>query len=733
MIEFNQEKNFFHIKNRHVSYILSIFNNVLTHTYFGERLLGYSGTFVYPGNTRGSFSPNFPNDETNTHSLAAILQEYPGVNQGDYRNPAYQISYSDGSTNSNFFFKKWEKVESTVGNPNYPMCRNKEGMVETLIITLEDSYSNVIMKLYYTIFEDSPFIVRKVEIINIGDEEIKLKQLASMSLDFPDSNRELIHLPGTWGDERKIVRESISQGIKRLESRRGTSSHNQNPFFAIVDPQTTEENGEVYGFSLIYSGNHEMIIQQDSYEQLRIQMGINHETFEWYLEPNESLMTPESIMGYSSEGLSNYSQNLHEFIHKYVIQSNFKNKERPVLINNWEATYMDFTEEQIISLMEEGAKLGIELFVLDDGWFGKRNSDKSSLGDWFVNKEKLPNGLEYLAQKASEVGIKFGLWFEPEMVSPDSELYRKHPEWIIHNIKKGISPARSQYILDLGREDVQDYLFTNLSNLLSSVEISYIKWDMNRNFSETYSNELTAKNQLEASHRYVLGLYKLLHRLTKEFPNVLFESCSGGGGRFDLGMLYYMPQIWTSDNTDPIDRLKIQYGTSLAYPISSMGAHVSASPNHQTGRVSSIKTRGHVAMSGVLGYELNLLELNKFERKEIKEQIAYYKKHRRLIQYGDFYRIKSPFDGNEVSWMFVSKDKTEAIVFYCKINSFASPSLKILKLVGLDETKTYQFEDGRELLGSELMNVGFYELTKEHQKPYGDFETKMFYLKSNDQ
>ncbi|MGO2082568.1 alpha-galactosidase [Vagococcus sp.] len=728
MIHINKKQHIFHLSNHKISYIITLVKGVPTQIYFGKKIKHYSNYHHYPTGTRGSFAPNFPGDTVNEHSLAALLQEYPGANQGDYRQPGFEVSFPDGASNATFRYDRFEIIEDVVSPKGLPSCQRAKADVTTLRLILKDVISSLELSLYYTIFKDSPFIIRKTELTNLSDEVIKINQLASFNLDLPEANQELIHLPGTWGAERQLTREKISIGIKRLESRRGTSSHNQNPFFAIVDPKTTERQGDVLGFSLIYSGNHEMIIQKDSYEQLRLQMGINHETFQWKLNPDESFITPEAILGYSEHGLTDYSQQLHQFIQKHIVRSKFKDQVRPILMNNWEATYMAFTEEKIVELMEEGANLGVELFVLDDGWFGKRNSDDSSLGDWFVNEEKLPKGLSYLAEQANQRGIDFGLWLEPEMVSPNSELFRNHPDWVIHYDKRGISPARMQYVLDLGREDVQDYLFTTIAAILNSANISYIKWDMNRNFSETYANQLAADQQGEAAHRFVLGLYALLERITKAFPDVLFESCSGGGGRFDLGMLAFMPQIWTSDNTDAIERLKIQYGTSLAYPIASMGAHVSASPNHQNGRMTTMATRGNVAMSGLLGYELDLTILTTDEKEEMKQQIAFYKKHRQLIQYGDFYRISSPYEGNETAWMFVSQDKSEAIFFYCHVLTFASPALKILKLQGLAPEQQYHFENGQAIYGDELMNIGMYALVQNHQKAFGDFETQFIYI-----
>lgn len=730
LISVDKTQGIFHLSNQWMSYIFSVEDGILVHKYYGKKVSNYSGGMDYPTHTRGSFAPNLPGELDNRVSLASLLQEYPGTNQGDYRSGSIEVtSHISGHNNTRFLYKDYVIHSGVVAVEGMPSSTDIEGnKSETLEIRLEDKEDQLELRLYFTVFAESPILLRKASIYNGSKEAVTLNKMSSLSLDFAASEKELIHLSGTWGAERQIVREPINRGIKFLDSRRGTSSHNQNPFFALVDKETTETMGDVYGFALMYSGNHEMVIERDSYDQLRVQMGINHETFSWELAPEESFMTPEVVMSYTDKGLTDYSIHMHEFVNHHIVQSRYKGIERPVLMNNWEATYMDFTEDKIKALMKEGADLGVELFVLDDGWFGKRNDDTTSLGDWWVNEEKLPNGLKGLADEAKSLGMTFGLWFEPEMVSPESDLFRAHPDWVLHYPTKGISPARNQYILDITRQEVRDYLVDTLSDVLNSADIRYVKWDMNRNFSEAYSAVLSASRQGEVSHRYTLGLYELLERITKAFPDILFESCSGGGGRFDLGMLYYMPQTWTSDNSDAMERLKIQYGTSLVYPVSSMGAHVSASPNHQNGRRTHIDTRGDVAMSGLLGYELDVLTLSDGEKEAMKAQITFYKQHRRLIQYGTFHRIYSPFEGNRTSWMFVSPDKSEAIVFYAEVLAEASPSLKVLQLTGLDPNKRYRSDEGRVAYGDEWMNMGYYVLNKTHQQPFGDFETSFVYM-----
>ncbi|MBC2478280.1 alpha-galactosidase, partial [Clostridium beijerinckii] len=474
--------------------------------------------------------------------------------------------------------------------------------------------------------------------LNCGKEDLKLQRALSMSIDFNNSNYDFLHLHGAWARERHMERTPLLIGTQSIESRRGSSSHNQNPFIALLSKDATEEHGDVYGFSLVYSGSFLAQAEVDQFETTRISMGINPFDFSWLLKPKESFQTPEVVMVYSSQGLGEMSRTYHRLYRKRLCRGVYRDKTRPILVNNWEATYFDFNAEKIESIGKAAKELGIELFVLDDGWFGKRNGDESSLGDWVVDKNKLPNGLEDLANRINNLDLQFGLWFEPEMVSPDSDLYRAHPDWCLHVPGRYRTQGRNQLVLDLSREDVCDYIIDSLSKILNSVNISYIKWDMNRNMTEIASALLPPERQRETAHRYMLGLYKIYEKLTTAFPNILFEGCSGGGGRFDAGILYYMPQIWTSDDTDAVERLKIQYGTSIVYPISTMGAHVSAVPNHQVHRNTSLKMRGDVAMLGNFGYELDLTNFNDEEIETVKKQVETYKELRELIQFGDMYR-----------------------------------------------------------------------------------------------
>ena len=549
--------------------------------------------------------------------------------------------------------------------------------------------------------------------------------MLSANVDFNHSEFDFIQLSGAWARERHIVRTPLRSGGQCVESRRGASSHAQNPFMALVSHEANEDVGDVYGFNLIYSGNFLANVEVDMHNNSRAQIGINPFDFTWNLESKQEFQTPEVVMVYSPNGLTGMSHIYHDLYRERLARGSYRDKERPILINNWEATYFDFDNEKIKEIAKEASDLGIELFVLDDGWFGERNSDDSSLGDWFVNENKIKCGLNSLVKDINDLGMKFGLWFEPEMISPNSNLYREHPDWCIHIENRTRSLARKQLVLDLSRDEVCDAVIKMITDVLKSAPISYVKWDMNRNITELGSPAWPPKKQKELAHRYMLGLYKILENITSNFPDILFESCSGGGGRFDPGMLYYMPQTWTSDDTDAIERLKIQEGTSLVYPSISMGSHVSAVPNHQVNRITPLSTRGIVAMAGSFGYELDVTKMTDIEKEEVKKQIELYKSIRKVVQFGDLYRLKSPFKSNEVSWMTLSKDKEFAIVSYVKQYSEVNKIPGRLKLKALDENSLYEIIETKEVFGGdELMYIGL-----EIGELIGDYVSKMWTLK----
>mgnify|MGYP006373612275 FL=1 len=726
MITFNKEQQVFHLCNNQISYLIEVEEHgYLAHLYFGKKINHYSGHYQYVRDMR-SFGPYPEAADHDTFSLDTVMLEYPGYGFGDFREPAYNFKLKDGSRITDFRYDSFEIVQGKCAIEGLPhLYTNQATEAETLIITLKDDVAQLRLKLNYTIYQDYATVIRSITLINDSAETVEINQLASQARDFPNRSFELIHLNGAWGRERQLTREKIEIGTKVLDSKRGSSSHHQNPFVTLVEPTTTEFQGEAYGFCLVYSGNHQTVIEKDNYSQTRVVMGMNPFNFAWQLPAGESFHSPEVVNVYSNQGLNQMSKTYHDLFNNHLIRGEHQLKERPVLINNWEATYFDFDDAKIHGIVDEAQALGIEMFVLDDGWFGERKDDHRSLGDWYEFEGKLEQGLEGIAQYVHDKGMKFGLWFEPEMISKDSDLHRAHPDWVLSVPGRPRSLSRQQHVLDFSRADVRDHIYQQMTAILDRVPIDYIKWDMNRNMTEVYSLLLDPEMQGEVSHRYILGLYEFMEKLTQAYPHILFESCSGGGGRYDAGMLYYMPQTWTSDNTDPIARLKIQYSTSLVYPISTMGAHVSAIPNHQTGRETSLDIRGNVAMSGVLGYELDLTTLSEEEKALIVKQVDFYKEHRQLLQFGDFVRLKSPYEENEVAWMFVSKDKKEAIVFYFRVLVEASAPYVTLKLAHLDETLEYQIAN-HVISGDALMNIGMYIDPKLH----GDYATQAFILKA---
>lgn len=727
LINFDEKNKVFHLHNNQISYLLSIEDgNTLAHLYFGKAIREYHGGLRYPRLDRG-FSGNLPGSLDRTFSKDSLPQEYSCAGEMDFRTPATIVRQKDGS---NATFLTYESYKIVQGKPNleglpHSWVKNKEEAA-TLIITLKDKYGDLKFDLLYTIYRDRPIIVRSVKVRNTGKDTLNLEKVSSMQMDFVDRNFDMITLPGAHAHERHMQRTRVNQGIHVYSSIRGTSSHQMNPFVALVDKDTTEFAGDAYGFAFVYSGNHKFEIEKDPYSQTRVVIGINDYNFNWELQAKDSFQTPEVIMAYSDNGLNKMSQAFHSLIHDRIIRSKYKDQVRPILVNNWEATYFDFTEEKLKPIVDDAKDMGIEMFVLDDGWFGHRDDDNSSLGDWAVFKKKFPNGLDHFADYVHQQGLKFGLWFEPEMISVDSNLYKKHPDYLMHVPGRKPSPARNQYVLDLGREEVRNNIFEQMKKILDSGKIDYIKWDMNRHLSDVYEADLPANRQGEVYHRYVLGLYDLLEKIVDRYPDLLIEGCSGGGGRFDAGMAYYNPQIWASDDSDAIDRLSIQYGTSLVYPQSMMTSHVSVSPNEQNGRITPFKTRGIVAMWGDLGYELDLTKMNEKDRQSVKEQVKEYKKIRKVTQYGTFYRLKNAQNSNQCAWETVSRDKNEVVLSVVKVMASAQPDFTKPKLVGLDPNKPYEDQASHKVYGGdELMNLGIYDPIE-----HGDFKAYMYHFKA---
>lgn len=735
-ITYNEQSREFHLYNNKISYLIKILaNEQLGQLYFGKRIPNRKNHDYLVENTYRPVT-SYVFDDDYSFSLGNVKQEYPAYGTTDQRRPALDIKQPNGSRITDFKYvshKIYAGKRKLIGLPATYV--EDESEATTLEINLYDELIQVTLCLQYTIFENSAAIARSVKFSNDSDQKYQLKTALSLNLDLPDANYEWLQFSGAWGRERHLHKTPLRPGIQAINSARGASSHMQNPFVILKRPFTTEEQGEALGVSFVYSGNFLAQAEVDEYSVTRLQIGIDPFQFSWCLKSNETFQTPEAILAYTSEGLNQLSQTFQKLYTTRLARGYWRDKERPILINNWEATYFDFTEEKLLSIAKKAKELGIELFVLDDGWFGERTKETAGLGDWYVNRNRLKNGISGLSRKIHDLGMMFGLWFEPEMVNKDSDLYRKHPDYIIETPKRHASHGRKQYVLDFSRKEVVDNIYEQLVKILDEGEIDYIKWDMNRNITECYSIAYPSEQQGEIMHRYILGVYDLYERLIERYPKILFESCASGGGRFDAGILYYAPQAWTSDDSDAIERLKIQYGTSFGYPQSMMGAHVSASPNEQLGRNTPLKIRGDVAFFGAFGYELDLDKLSSTELASIKKQIELMKKYRSIFQYGTFYRLKSPFEGNIVSWMVVSEDKSQAIVGYYKILNDVNCEYRRLCLPGLDADTLYNVQEelGSYLgnfTGDELANIGLVttDASAGQNQETTDFYSKLFIL-----
>ena len=723
-IIFEQENQVFHLQTKNTSYIMKVVSGkYLSHVYWGKKI--HTPDMENAQLNRGIGFSAVTDKENPTYSLDFVCQEYPTGCGTDFRIPAISVLFEDGSRNMQLLYKGYKITSGKPKLDGLPAAYvEKDSDADTLLITLEDSLQKVKVMLMYTAYRELDAITRSVRVVNEGNTQVILEKVMSTNVDFETAEYDFISLPGAWGRERHIERTPLRSGVQSVESRRGASSHQNNPFMALAEKGADETHGGVYGFNLVYSGNFTAGVETDQIFKARAYMGLNDYDFSWLLESGEAFQAPEAVMVYSAEGFGGMSRTFHDLYRRHLVRGKFCDEPRAILVNNWEGTYFDFNEEKILGIAKEAASLGIELFVLDDGWFGRRDSDTCSLGDWYVNKEKLPAGIAGLAEKINAFGMKFGLWFEPEMVSPDSDLYRAHPDWCIHVPGRTRTECRNQLVLDLSRQDVCDYIVEAVSNILDTANIEYVKWDMNRHMTELGSAGLPAGRQKEMPHRYMLGLYRVMEQIVSSHPNILFESCSGGGGRFDPGMLYYMPQTWTSDDTDAVERLFIQYGTSLAYPISTMGSHVSAVPNHQAGRVTSLKMRGDVAMSGNFGYELDLTKLSEEEKEIIRGQISGYKDLRTFIQSGDMYRLASPFEGNHTAWMFCSKDGRDIFAGYFQILCEVNPGIRRMKFTALDSDAVYEIlGEGKRYRGDELMEIGL------AVDCFGDFQSRTWRLR----
>lgn len=730
-IFFNQNTKTFTLNTQNTQYRMAVVSDgYLAHLWYGGKLPDEDLIYLL----RFDESPFTP--ETNNRERGSFMDnlpfEYPCFGIGDYRESAIAVLDSEGMSACDLRYSSHKIYSGKPALEGLPATFDNGGDCTTLEIEMLDSHLNLKATLIYSVFENSDIIARSVRFKNIGNEPFYLKRAYSACLELDSSQYDMITLNGSWARERMVQRQPLHIGKQSIESLRGESSHQNNPFMAVCSHNADEDNGEVYGLCFVYSGNFTAMAEVDQNDKTRLLMGINGFDFSWKLETGENFQAPEVLLTYTNKGIGQMSRNFHDVMRSNLIRGKYKDKTRPVLINNWEATYFKFDTDKLLSIADEASKLGIEMLVMDDGWFGHRDSDNSSLGDWFVYEEKLKGGLKHLVEQVNKRGMKFGIWFEPEMISPDSELFKAHPDWAIQVKGRPLTQSREQYVLDFSRKEVRDYIYFMMREILDSANIEYIKWDMNRQLTEVGSATLPADRQRELWHRYVLGVYDLMNRLTTDYPDILLENCSGGGARFDAGMLYYSPQIWCSDDTDAIERLKIQAGTSYVYPCSAMGAHVSDCPNHTVGRNTPFKTRGDVAMVGTFGYELDVTRISEEDKKQIPQQIEQFKKYNSLVRTGDFYRIGNMFEDNTWdAWEFVAKDKSEVLFEFVQVLARPNMRSRRIKLKGLDPNAYYFCEDNPEQVfsGKALMQCGI-NVAKiwGADEIWGDFASKVIHF-----
>ncbi len=738
MITYHEKERVFKLDSPNTSYMIGIVDeeNFIGHIYYGKRLKEAEAFYLL----RTQEPPYVPS--RNNRERGAFYDcfpfEYPAGGMGDYRESCLGIRTAEGYAGTMLSYVSHEMMQGKPELPGLPAAFGTEKDCETLKLVCEDRYVGMRVELLYTVFSDSDVITRSVRVENTGEMHFYLTKVLSACIDMDNRDYEMLSLHGGWARERHIQRKPLGYGIQRVSSFRGESSHQENPFLALVGRDTTQENGEVYAMNFVYSGNFCAQAEVSQFDSVRMTMGIHPENFCWKLEPGESFQAPEVVMVYTDQGLDGMTHRFHSFYRKHLLRGRYKDKKRPVLINNWEATYFDFDTEKLLAIAREAASLGIEMLVMDDGWFGERNADNCSLGDWTVNEKKLKGGLAHLVEEVNRLGMKFGIWIEPEMVSPDSDLYRAHPDWAIAIPGRPGTESRQQYVLDLSRKEVVDAVYGMVAAVLKSANIEYVKWDMNRQLSNLGSAGLAADRQGELYHRYVLALYEMQNRLTRDFPELLLENCSGGGGRFDPGMLYYSPQIWCSDDADAIERLAIQEGTALVYPLSTMGAHVSDCPNHVVGRTTPFETRGVVALAGTFGYELDITKIPEENRSQIPGQVAMYHKYNDLVREGDYYRIAS-YSQNHMfdCWQVVSGDRRESLVTFVQVLARANGKSRRILLKGLSEEVRYEVrflsargeEEGEMRIygGDTLMRAGILM----PDMP-GDFRARLVYLTAAD-
>lgn len=709
--------NIFRLDTQNTTYIFRVTpTQELQHLYYGERLQCNISdvAFLIPQQGSGQGSAiSVETDEGKTFPDNTCY-ECSSVGRGDYRESMVVIADKNDSSVCQFLYDSYELLDE-FSVPNLPNTHGKE---QTLAVKMKDSARKLTLTLYYSTLSDSDVIVKSVAVSNDSDDEVRLLRVMSNQLDLDSGKFVLDTLDGTWARERQLNSEILRDGVTKIDSKRGISSNTHNPYIVVKRPNCTLTNGEAYGFNLLYSGNHAEILDKTPLGKVRVLNGIGDSFFTWHLERGETFYSPEATLCYSNSGTNTLAQRYHKFVNEHVVPKQWAYRERPILVNNWEATYFNFTEKKLIDIAKKAKNLGIELFVLDDGWFGNRTNDTRGLGDWTVNTKRLPQGIKGLANKINALGLQFGIWVEPEMVNPDSDLYRAHPDWAIAHPNYSPLLCRNQLALDLCNDEVCDYVIESMSKVFSSANISYVKWDYNRPLTDAYSPTL-GNRQGEFYHRYALGLYRILDALTKKFPDILFEGCASGGNRFDLGILCYMPQIWCSDNTDSFDRVKIHEGTLTGYPQSCIGSHVSASPNHQTLRQSTIDNRFNTACIGAFGYELDLTALNKLDCESVTRQIEWYKKYRKTLQFGTYHQLRSVFADSKASWAVVAEDKSQAVVNLTNTVAQTIPDEETLRVPQLDDTANYKFETREQQLSLKAFGGLINQVAPIHLKENG--------------
>ena len=732
-IRYEEATRIFQLDTPHTSYVMGVQDEFgyLLHYYYGNKL--ELRDLSYLARTK---EPPYTPDRNAREKLAFLGSapfEYPTGGVGDFRTHCLELRSGSGFNGVELAYKSHKIYPGKQKLEGLPASFGTESECDSLEIILEDTILDLQVVLQYSVFRDLDVITRSVRVTNRGGKEkvIYLTKVLSACLDLDNEDYSMLTLHGSWARERRMQYRQLGYGRQGSFSERGETSHQEHPFLALTTPNVSQTTGNVYAMHFVYSGNFEAVAELDSYDQVRAALGINPYQFSWKLEAGDSFQAPEAVLVYSGEGLGKMTRTFHDFYRRHLIRSPWRDRKRPILINNWEGTYFDFDAKKLLDIAASAAKLGVEMLVMDDGWFGNRFDDNRALGDWFVNEEKLPGGLKYLVGEVNKLGMKFGIWMEPEMISPDSELYRAHPDWAIRIPGRTPSLARNQLVLDLSRKEVLEYVWERIQAILDSANIEYVKWDMNRQLSDVASTHLEADRQGELYHRYVLAVYELQERLVSRYPELLLENCSGGGARFDPGMLYYSPQIWCSDDTDAIERLSIQEGTALVYPLSTMGAHVSVCPNHTVGRVTPFETRGHVALAGTFGYELDITKLSEQEQQEVRSQVALYHRFQQLIRSGDYYRLASYRENHQYDcWMVASRDGKEALVTYVQVlgrpNNHHS---RRIKLCGLCPDAEYRVEgmDGS-FGGDALMYAGL-----PIEDLWGDFRSRLFYLRNVEQ